>query len=85
MHRGKVGAVFIATLIRYVDKRFSLSYVPLIAPSTTLRRIKFLASIADSFIYVVSKVSLRTLSLFGMFQDLFFYRWALQDLQTRLL
>ncbi|KAH8117174.1 bifunctional tryptophan synthase TRP1 [Phellopilus nigrolimitatus] len=33
-----------------------LSYVPLIAPSTTLHRIKFLASIADSFIYVVSKM-----------------------------
>jgi len=34
----------------------SLSYVPLIAPSTSLSRIKFLASIADTFIYVVSKV-----------------------------
>lgn len=34
----------------------SLSYVPLIAPSTSLPRIKFLASIADTFIYVVSKV-----------------------------
>ncbi|KAJ7072262.1 bifunctional tryptophan synthase TRP1 [Mycena amicta] len=34
----------------------NLSYVPLIAPSTTLGRIKFLASIADSFIYVVSKM-----------------------------
>ena len=34
----------------------SISYVPLIAPSTTLQRIKFLSSIADSFIYVVSKV-----------------------------
>jgi hypothetical protein len=34
----------------------SLSYVPLIAPSTTISRIKFLASIADTFIYVVSKV-----------------------------
>lgn len=34
----------------------SLSYVPLIAPSTTAQRIKFLASIADTFIYVVSKV-----------------------------
>ena len=33
-----------------------LSYVPLIAPSTTLPRIKLLSSIADSFIYVVSKV-----------------------------
>lgn len=34
----------------------SISYVPLIAPSTTLSRIKFLSSIADTFIYVVSKV-----------------------------
>ena len=34
----------------------SLSYVPLIAPSTTLHRIRFLASIADTFIYVVSKM-----------------------------
>jgi tryptophan synthase len=34
----------------------SLSFVPLIAPSTSLARIKFLASIADTFIYIVSKV-----------------------------
>lgn len=34
----------------------SLSYVPLIAPATSLNRMKFLASIADSFIYVVSKM-----------------------------
>ncbi|EIM89827.1 bifunctional tryptophan synthase TRP1 [Stereum hirsutum FP-91666 SS1] len=33
-----------------------ISYVPLIAPSTTLSRIKFLSSIADTFIYVVSKM-----------------------------
>ncbi|KXN92277.1 Tryptophan synthase [Leucoagaricus sp. SymC.cos] len=33
-----------------------LSYVPLIAPSTTPNRIKFLCSIADTFIYVVSKM-----------------------------
>ena len=33
-----------------------MSYVPLIAPSTTLHRIRFLASIADTFIYVVSKM-----------------------------
>ncbi|KAF7778545.1 hypothetical protein Agabi119p4_2890 [Agaricus bisporus var. burnettii] len=36
--------------------RAQLSYVPLIAPSTTLNRIKFLTSIADTFIYVVSKM-----------------------------
>ncbi|KAI9889719.1 MAG: tryptophan synthetase [Vezdaea aestivalis] len=34
----------------------SLSYVPLIAPSTTDSRLKFLCSIADSFIYVVSRM-----------------------------
>ncbi|GAA5852234.1 hypothetical protein JCM8547_006706 [Rhodosporidiobolus lusitaniae] len=33
-----------------------MSYIPLIAPSTSDNRIKFLASIADSFIYVVSKM-----------------------------
>jgi tryptophan synthase len=33
-----------------------MSYVPLVAPSTTDARIQFLASIADSFIYVVSKM-----------------------------
>lgn len=42
---------------------FRMSYVPLIAPSTTLNRIKFLASIADSFIYVVSKVCHYTLKM----------------------
>ncbi|KAJ4483075.1 bifunctional tryptophan synthase TRP1 [Lentinula edodes] len=36
--------------------KVQLSYVPLIAPSTTLHRIKFLASIADTFIYIVSKM-----------------------------
>ncbi|PLW56255.1 hypothetical protein PCANC_02049 [Puccinia coronata f. sp. avenae] len=33
-----------------------LSYVPLIAPTTTNSRISFLSSIADSFMYVVSKL-----------------------------
>jgi tryptophan synthase len=33
-----------------------MAYIPLIAPSTTNYRIRFLASIADTFIYVVSKV-----------------------------
>ncbi|KAL1750152.1 tryptophan synthase beta subunit-like PLP-dependent enzyme [Schizophyllum commune] len=37
-------------------RKYSMSYIPLIAPSTSLHRIKFLASIADSFIYVVSKM-----------------------------
>jgi tryptophan synthase len=39
-----------------LSKFISVSYVPSIAPSTTRHRMKFLASIADSFIYVVSKV-----------------------------
>ncbi|KAH9966834.1 bifunctional tryptophan synthase TRP1 [Russula dissimulans] len=34
----------------------SVAYIPLIAPSTTIHRIRFLASIADTFIYVVSKM-----------------------------
>jgi len=34
-----------------------MSYIPLIAPSTSIDRVKFLTSIADSFIYVVSKVN----------------------------
>lgn len=33
-----------------------ISYVPLVAPSTSIGRVKFLAGIADSFIYVVSKM-----------------------------
>lgn len=33
-----------------------MSYIPLVAPSTSIDRVKFLTSIADSFIYVVSKV-----------------------------
>lgn len=37
-----------------------MSYVPLVAPSTSLERLKFLSTIADSFIYVVSKVSWST-------------------------
>jgi len=33
-----------------------MSFIPLVAPSTSIDRVKFLATIADSFIYVVSKV-----------------------------
>ncbi|KAH7883140.1 tryptophan synthase beta subunit-like PLP-dependent enzyme [Phlebopus sp. FC_14] len=33
-----------------------LSYVPLVAPSTSLSRLPFLTSIADTFIYVVSRM-----------------------------
>ena len=36
--------------------RGGLSYVPLIAPATSEKRMKFLCSIADSFIYVVSRM-----------------------------
>ncbi|GAA6020007.1 hypothetical protein JCM10207_006757 [Rhodosporidiobolus poonsookiae] len=45
-----------AVHFRDVCTREGMSYIPLIAPSTTDNRIKFLASIADSFIYVVSKM-----------------------------
>ncbi|CDO77645.1 hypothetical protein BN946_scf184963.g2 [Trametes cinnabarina] len=43
----------------------NLSYVPLIAPSTSLHRIEFLASIADTFIYVVSKMGTTGSSVSG--------------------
>ncbi|KAG0336859.1 tryptophan synthetase [Podila horticola] len=36
--------------------KYGLSYVPLIAPSTSDKRIGHLAQVADSFIYVVSKL-----------------------------
>ncbi|KAG0225337.1 tryptophan synthetase [Actinomortierella wolfii] len=37
-------------------KQYGLSYIPLIAPSTSDARIGHLAQVADSFIYVVSKL-----------------------------
>lgn len=37
-------------------KSYGLSYVPLIAPSTSEKRMRLLCSIADSFIYVVSRM-----------------------------
>ena len=37
-------------------KRYGLSYVPLIAPATSEKRMKLLCGIADSFIYVVSRM-----------------------------
>lgn len=37
---------------KYLQNR--LSYIPLIAPSTSLDRIRHLVTVADSFIYVVS-------------------------------
>lgn len=65
----------------------SLSYVPLIAPSTTASRIKFLASIADTFIYVVSKVRFLRRHLFILLIVIPppFIRWVLQDPMKRLL
>jgi hypothetical protein len=53
---------------------FRISYVPLVAPSTSIGRVKFLASIADSFIYVVSKVS-RKIDLFISFLGLLLIGW----------
>ncbi|GAA5809361.1 anthranilate synthase / indole-3-glycerol phosphate synthase [Mucor flavus] len=41
---------------RGVCYKYGLSYIPLIAPSTTDERIKLLATLADSFIYVVSRM-----------------------------
>ncbi|KAG2365701.1 tryptophan synthase beta subunit-like PLP-dependent enzyme [Suillus spraguei] len=53
--------------INFRDKciKADLSYVPLIAPSTSLHRIQFLTSIADSFIYVVSKMGTTGSSILG--------------------
>ncbi|KAG9014615.1 tryptophan synthetase [Tulasnella sp. JGI-2019a] len=45
-----------AIRFREICAKEDISYVPLVAPSTTLTRIKFLASIADTFIYIVSKM-----------------------------
>ncbi|KAG2213167.1 hypothetical protein INT47_011316 [Mucor saturninus] len=41
---------------RGICYKYGLSYIPLIAPSTTEERIKLLAGLADSFIYVVSRM-----------------------------
>ncbi|WRT70638.1 tryptophan synthase, alpha subunit [Kwoniella shivajii] len=45
-----------AIKFRDICQQFGMSYVPLIAPSTSIDRVKFLTGIADSFIYVVSKM-----------------------------
>ncbi|QRW14412.1 tryptophan synthase alpha chain [Ceratobasidium sp. AG-Ba] len=45
-----------AIRFREICTKEDISYVPLIAPSTSLARVKFLASIADTFIYIVSKM-----------------------------
>ncbi|KAI0028518.1 bifunctional tryptophan synthase TRP1 [Vararia minispora EC-137] len=52
-----------AVAFREKCRSANISYVPLIAPSTTLGRIKFLADIADTFIYVVSKASITSLQM----------------------
>ncbi|KAF3387523.1 hypothetical protein F1880_001514 [Penicillium rolfsii] len=45
-----------AVRFRGVCKGFGLSYIPLVAPSTPDSRIQMLCSIADSFVYVVSRM-----------------------------
>ncbi|TIA70923.1 hypothetical protein E3P91_02841 [Wallemia ichthyophaga] len=45
-----------AVKFRNICTSEGLSYIPLVAPSTTESRIQFLASITDSFMYVVSKM-----------------------------
>lgn len=45
-----------AVRFRDLSAQNSLSYIPLVAPSTTDDRLELLASIADSFIYVVSRM-----------------------------
>ncbi|KAK8850470.1 tryptophan synthase, beta subunit [Kwoniella newhampshirensis] len=45
-----------AVKFRDVCTSSGMSYVPLIAPSSSIDRVKFLTSIADSFVYVVSKM-----------------------------
>ncbi|RMD44137.1 hypothetical protein DV735_g1039, partial [Chaetothyriales sp. CBS 134920] len=45
-----------AVKFRQSCRKYKLSYVPLIAPSTSDKRMKLLCKIADSFIYVVSRM-----------------------------
>jgi tryptophan synthase len=45
-----------AVRFRQQCTEYGLSYVPLIAPATSEKRMKLLCSIADSFIYVVSRM-----------------------------
>lgn len=45
-----------AVKFRSTCTKYGLSYVPLVAPATTDERLKVLGSIADSFIYVVSRM-----------------------------
>lgn len=45
-----------AVKFRSTCAKFGLSYVPLVAPATTDKRLKVLGEIADTFIYVVSRM-----------------------------
>ncbi len=56
--------------------RYRLSYIPLIVPSTSEARIQFLASIGDSFLYIVSKMGTTGANKGGM-------NAALPDLLSR--
>ncbi|KAI8393999.1 tryptophan synthase beta subunit-like PLP-dependent enzyme [Radiomyces spectabilis] len=47
---------------RNICHKYGMSYVPLIAPSTTEARIQRLAKLADSFIYVVSRLGVTGVS-----------------------
>ena len=64
------------TLLRLTTP-ISMSFVPLVAPSTSIDRVKFLASIADSFIYVVSKVRPCPFPKGRLSHHLFAHRWGL--------
>ena len=59
-----------------IHPHYRLSYIPLIAPSTSEARIQFLASIADSFLYIVSKMGTTGANKGGM-------NAALPDLLSR--
>lgn len=52
-------------MLKILAKLFRLSYVPLIAPSTSDARIETLGRIADSFIYVVSRMGVTGSSATG--------------------
>lgn len=45
-----------AIKFRSLCNKYNLSYIPLVAPTTSDSRLKFLGEIADSFIYVVSRM-----------------------------
>jgi tryptophan synthase len=54
---GEVREILRAAILVADDRQIArLSYVPLIAPATSEDRMKFLCKIADSFIYVVSRM-----------------------------